>query len=114
MSDSATPLSSLRNETGSKRVLCSHCEKILVPIEEERIVIEEKKSDVKPEKSETESDADRKKRNQRREDIHVYITMATIVSIAALVTILKVALQNVIFPDENAQVDANNTLVENA
>ena len=28
------------------------------------------------EKSETETDADKKKRNQRREDIHVYITMA--------------------------------------
>ena len=49
------------------------------------------------EKSETETDAEKKKRNQRREDIHVYITMATIIFIAAVVTIVKVILQNAIF-----------------
>ena len=55
------------------------------------------------EKSETETDAEKKKRNQRREDIHVYITMATIIFIAAIVTIAKVALQKVLF-----ETDAQN------
>ena len=87
------------------RVLCSHCEKILVPIEEE--VIEEEVKKVE-EKSETETDAEKKKRNQRREDIRVYITMISIVSIAAIVTILKVALQNVLFNPENGKNETQN------
>ena len=38
----------------------------------------------------TAEEADLKKRNQRRDDIRVYMTMATIVIIAALVTIAKI------------------------
>lgn len=94
----------------SIRVLCSNCEKILVPTS---IQIDEPAEVVNNEKSETETDAEKKKRNQRREDIHVYVTMATIVLIAAIVTILKVALQNVIFSkdavDDDGQKIYNDT-----
>ena len=38
-------------------------------------------------------EAELKKRNQRRDDIRVYITMTTIVLIAALVTIAKIFAQ---------------------
>lgn len=92
-------------QPGTVRVLCSNCEKILVPsaaiqIDESAIVVNSG-----AEKSETETDAEKKKRNQRREDIHVYVTMATIVLIAAIVTILKVALQNVIFTNDAVDDD---------
>ena len=58
------------------------------------------------EKSETESDAEKKKKNQRKEDLRVYLTMGVIVSLAAIVTVLKVAMQNIMFPGQkNATLD---------
>ena len=55
------------------------------------------------------TDSEKKKKNQRREDINVYITMATIVFLAAFVTVLKVMLQNVIFPKEDSNQQKNDT-----
>ena len=65
---------------------------------------------VPTEKSETETDAEKKKRNQRREDIHVYITMATIIFIAAVVTIVKVILQNAIFQAGQDMADSDKNI----
>ena len=58
-------------------------------------------------KTETESDAEKKKKNQRKEDIRVYITMAVICSLAAIVTVLKVVLRNVMFPSDNKNETTN-------
>ncbi len=58
--------------------------------------------------SNQESDADKKRKNQQREDLYVYITMASIVSLAAIVTVLKVVMQRVMFAQD--AVNATETL----
>ena len=49
--------------------------------------------DKDPNEMSTHDEAALKKKNQRRDDIRVYITMATIVIIAAVVTIVKIFVQ---------------------
>ena len=50
------------------KVLCSNCEKALVTVDQ-NVIEKDMKSDDKTEESEEMSDAEKKKRNQRREDI---------------------------------------------
>ena len=50
------------------KVLCSNCEKALVTVDQ-NVIEKDMKSDDKTEESEEVSDAEKKKRNQRREDI---------------------------------------------
>ena len=69
-------------------------------IEDTLLFFLKKASKAGDQKTETESDAEKKKKNQRKEDIRVYITMAIICSLAAIVTVLKVVLRNVMFPTD--------------
>ena len=76
-------MSPKKKKGAAVKVLCSNCEKILVPVDQNVIEVQvsSKKSDDDekgPEESEEMSDAEKKKRNQRREDISVYITMGGI------------------------------------
>ena len=50
------------------KVLCSNCEKALVTVDQ-NVIEKDMKSDDKTEETEEMSDAEKKKRNQRREDI---------------------------------------------
>ena len=61
--------------------------------EKSRFWLYPKQKDKDPNEMSTADEALLKKRNQKRDDIRVYITMATIVLIAGIVTIAKVFLQ---------------------
>jgi hypothetical protein len=112
----------------SPRVLCSHCEKVLTPkgCREDDTVIEaverllpshsksrsdENEDDEESPMKKPEDDKDFKKKMQMKEDFGVFVTMAVIVFIAMLVTVLKIAVQSALANAEaknQTGIDANN------
>lgn len=110
------------------RVLCSHCEKVLSPkaCREDETIIEvverllpsntksrpdEEEDDEDSQKKKPEDDKDFKKKMQMKEDFGVFVTMAVIVFIAMLVTVLKIAVQSALANADSknqTEVEANN------
>jgi len=114
--------------TGSSpRVLCSHCEKVLTPksSRDDETIIEvverllpqsnsknvfDEDEDEETPKKKPEDDKDFKKKMQMKEDFGVFVTMAVIVFIAVLVTVLKIAVQSALAnTDAKNQTDTDST-----
>jgi len=102
-------MSADENTLSSPRVLCSQCEKALTAkaVREDDTIIEVMErllptsskfayvdEDDEEDLNKIEDDKDFKKKMQMKEDFGVFVTMAVIVFIAVLVTVLKIVVQS--------------------